>query len=375
MTYKVIQWAPGYIGEKALKYIIKHPMLELVGVKVYSDAKEGLDAGELCGLAPMGIKATKDEGVLLAMDADCVVFNCGDTSLQNPYPGTMGYGFLETICRILESGKNVVSTTPMQMLNVRHMGEEGQKLVDMLNASCKKGNSTVTFSGFEPGFMGDTVPSIISSISTDVTRVRIYELVDWGNYDKFDTLLALGLGTNHDTATRQMIMNAFIDIWSTTINDLADLMNIKLDRITAWDEPVLADESFVAKGGMEIPKGTVAVNHWAIEGIVNDEPVIGIEHINRMRHDLAPELPSMEHGGYRVVIDSNELPITTDIKLGVGSSLSGVYDSFDTAMFGVAARSINTIEAVCKASPGYKTKEELPAITGRNTMWKWFTGA
>ena len=369
MSYKVIQWAPGYIGEKALKYIIRHPNLELVGVKVYSDRKDGVDAGELCGLPPVGVKATKLEAAVLATEADCVVFNCGDTELANPFPGTMGYEFIETMCRILESGKNVVSTTPMQMLNVKHLGEEGLKLVDMLNAACQKGDSTITFSGFEPGFMGDTVPSIISSISTDVTRIRLFELVDWGNYDKYDTLLGLGLGTNHDAATRQMIINAFIDIWSPTINDLADLMNIRLDKVTAWDDPVLAQETFTAKGGMQIPKGTVAVNHWAIEGIVDGESVIGIEHINRMRHDLAPDLPSMEHGGYRVVIDSNELPITTDIKLGIGSSLSGSYDSFDTAMYGVAARCINTIEAVCEATPGYKTKEDLPTITGRNTMW------
>jgi 4-hydroxy-tetrahydrodipicolinate reductase len=38
--YKVIQWATGVVGENALKGIIRHPKLELAGVKVYSDKKD-----------------------------------------------------------------------------------------------------------------------------------------------------------------------------------------------------------------------------------------------------------------------------------------------------------------------------------------------
>ena len=41
--YKVIQWATGVVGKNALKGIIQHPKLELVGVKVYSDEKEVQD--------------------------------------------------------------------------------------------------------------------------------------------------------------------------------------------------------------------------------------------------------------------------------------------------------------------------------------------
>ena len=39
--YKVIQWATGVAGTASLKGIIRHPKLELVGVKVYSDEKAG----------------------------------------------------------------------------------------------------------------------------------------------------------------------------------------------------------------------------------------------------------------------------------------------------------------------------------------------
>ena len=43
--YTVIQWATGVVGAASLRGIIRNPILELVGVKVYSDEKEGREAG------------------------------------------------------------------------------------------------------------------------------------------------------------------------------------------------------------------------------------------------------------------------------------------------------------------------------------------
>ena len=34
--YRVIQWATGVVGSAALRSIVRHPKLELVGAKVYS---------------------------------------------------------------------------------------------------------------------------------------------------------------------------------------------------------------------------------------------------------------------------------------------------------------------------------------------------
>jgi hypothetical protein len=35
--YRVIQWATGVVGSAALRGIIRHPRLELVGLKTYLD--------------------------------------------------------------------------------------------------------------------------------------------------------------------------------------------------------------------------------------------------------------------------------------------------------------------------------------------------
>ena len=48
MTHRVIQWATGNVGRSALRAVAEHPDLELVGLFVSDEAKQGVDAGELC---------------------------------------------------------------------------------------------------------------------------------------------------------------------------------------------------------------------------------------------------------------------------------------------------------------------------------------
>ena len=57
MNYRVVQWATGSIGMRSLRAVLEHPKMSLVGLYVHSEAKAGRDAGELCGLEPVGIQA------------------------------------------------------------------------------------------------------------------------------------------------------------------------------------------------------------------------------------------------------------------------------------------------------------------------------
>ncbi len=48
--------------------------MTLVGVLVHGADKAGRDAGELCGLDPVGVAATRDIDDILALGADCVLY-------------------------------------------------------------------------------------------------------------------------------------------------------------------------------------------------------------------------------------------------------------------------------------------------------------
>ena len=94
MSVKVIQWATGGVGRAAIEGIVAHPELELVGCWVHSDDKVGRDVGELCGIEPLGVKATNDVDVLINTPADCVMYSpiMGNTEevvriLASRFPG------------------------------------------------------------------------------------------------------------------------------------------------------------------------------------------------------------------------------------------------------------------------------------------------
>ena len=70
MTYRVVQWATGNLGRAAVEGILSHPELTLAGVWVHSDDKAGRDAGEICGIDPIGIEATHDESRRLRLAGD-----------------------------------------------------------------------------------------------------------------------------------------------------------------------------------------------------------------------------------------------------------------------------------------------------------------
>ena len=105
---KVAVWGPGSMGVIALRGVIDHPELELVDVVVHSDAKAGRDAGELCGIAPVGVVATQDPAALLAGDADVVVYAAG----ANLRP----LEAVEDMVSILRAGKNVVSCSVVPLV-------------------------------------------------------------------------------------------------------------------------------------------------------------------------------------------------------------------------------------------------------------------
>ena len=70
VSYRVIQWATGAMGTDMLRQVIDHPDLDLVGVRVYSDEKQGVDAGDLADRPLTGVKATNDPQAVFDLDAD-----------------------------------------------------------------------------------------------------------------------------------------------------------------------------------------------------------------------------------------------------------------------------------------------------------------
>ena len=146
MAYRVIQWSSGNVGKHAIATLAARPGLELAGLYVYGEGKAGMDAGQIAGVDTLGVTATTDRHALLTAEADCVVH----TPLPSLVYGENPDEDVETICELLASGKNVVSTVGYMYPKVH-----GEALVGrfFLASSCRGGGSGFgSSSRFASGF-------------------------------------------------------------------------------------------------------------------------------------------------------------------------------------------------------------------------------
>ena len=141
-TYKVVVWATGRVGKLAIRAIADRPNLELAGVWVHSQAKDGQDAGTLAGIQPLGVAATRDSAAVLDGDADCVFYTGPATSRPREA--------IEDFCTILGSGKNVVTTSLPGLVYPR--GSMRESALNRIIEAAKEGNSSIFSTGIEPGF-------------------------------------------------------------------------------------------------------------------------------------------------------------------------------------------------------------------------------
>jgi hypothetical protein len=73
VTKRVVVWGTGVVGKMVIPEIVRHPLFELVGVGVSNPDKVGRDAGEICGVGPIGITATDDLDALVRLAPDALV--------------------------------------------------------------------------------------------------------------------------------------------------------------------------------------------------------------------------------------------------------------------------------------------------------------
>jgi 4-hydroxy-tetrahydrodipicolinate reductase len=350
MTLRVIQWSTGNVGRYALRAILGHPELELAGVYVHSREKAGRDAGELCGLAPVGVAATNDAEGLLALDADCVCYTA--TADRRPFEA------VDDICRLLASGKNVVSSSLVGLVHPRALPE---RITAQLEDACRRGGSSFFTSGIDPGFANDLLPLVLSGLCESFEEIRIQEIINYSTYAQPEVLFeTMGFGQPLDATPILLAPNALRFAWGGTIRLLAEGLGLELDEVREQHEKRPAAKPLFVLGRTVEP-GTLAALRFEVQGIVRGRPVLVVEHVTRLDDALAPEWPQ-GNGCYRVLVKG--VP-------GMRVEFEFWDEHGDHAVGGVfltATRLVNAIPAVCAAPPGLLSALSLPLVTGRGRL-------
>jgi hypothetical protein len=356
---RVIQWGVGSVGTDALNFVLDREDLELIGVRCYTEAKVGRDAGELAGRPPVGVIATTEVEALLQLDADCVLFMPGDGLLDPTVPGSPSRAWVDEVLPILASGKNVVSSLAAGM-HWKHLAN-GSGLRDELNSACEKGSSSIFFTGIDPGFITDCLAITMASVVGRISQIRTFEMIDYGTYPGLAQMDALGFGRRPDDVS-SATFTTVEPTWACALYQIADSFGATLDSTSLEADFDISPQRSTAPSGMVVEAGTIGAIRWSLTGTIAGTPRLVINHINRMGIAMAPDWPNIgTHGGYRVEIDGFP-PYRGDFPLGVPG---GTGSSLQDAVAMTAARCVNYIDAVARATPGYKTTIDLPTVGAR----------
>jgi hypothetical protein len=346
MAYQVIQWATGNVGRSAIEGILAHPELELVGVWVHGEDKVGRDAGEICGIDPVGVTATNDTGALLEREADCVLY-----SPLLPQPAE--------VIRILESGKNVVTPLgwffPFQLPGVAEM-----------EAACRKGGVTLHGTGIHPGGITERFPLMVSALSRNVRHVRAEEFSDIRTYPAESVVRDVMLfGKTPEAAVRSPMLQLLGNGFGQSIDMVAAELGFALDA-----EKRAIHQMAVATAPIETPvgvieKGTVAGQRFTWQGLVGGEPVMTVRVNWLMGQDhLEPAWSFGEHGERFEVEITGEPPVHLTFHGLHPADLRFDLDR-NPGIVATAMHCVNAIPQVCDAAPGIRTYLDLPLVSGR----------
>jgi hypothetical protein len=344
--YRVIQWSTGNVGRSAIEGIAAHPDLELAGVWVHSPDKVGVDAGELCGGAPLGVRATDSVEELLALGADCVVYS--------PILGRR-----KEIVRILEAGLNVV--TPLGWF----FPGTGAGVAEV-EAACRAGGVTLHGTGIHPGGITERFPLMISAMSGQIRHVRAEEFSDIRSYRAEAVVRDVMLfGKTRADAEKSPMLTMLGLGFAESIDMVAAGLGIGLDP-----EKRTTHEMAIATAPIQTPvgvidAGTVAAQRFCWQGTVRGEPVITVR-VNWLMGEENLD-PAWNFGPER---ERFEIEIEGDPP--VLATFHGLHPPDATApiernrgIVATAMHCVNAIPYVCRAEPGIRTYLDMPLVSGR----------
>ncbi|MGW1027944.1 NAD(P)H-dependent amine dehydrogenase family protein [Streptomyces sp. NPDC002577] len=335
--YRVVQWATGNIGSRTLRATIQHPQLELAGVYVHTPAKAGRDAGDLCGLPPVGVAATDDIEEILALGADCVLYTPRELDV-------------DVLCRLLASGTDVVTTRT----DFHHRDRLEPDLREPVEAACRKGGSSLHSTGSSPGFITEAVPLVLSSIQRRLDSLLIEEYADLSRRDSPALLFeVMGFGrppAEFDAGRVESLGASF----GPSLRLVADTLGVRLDGIEATGEAACARSRMRIAAGTVEP-GTVAAQRVTVAAMRDGRPLLRFRANWYCGTDLDRDW-DLRSTGWHVTLDG-DAPLDIDIRFPVTlERLAAVSPSY------TANRAVNAVPYVCQAPPGIRTTADLPQI-------------
>ena len=343
-NYRVIQWASGTVGQFAIRHFASNPDFELIGVLVTNPEKAGKDAGEIADCGVTGVIATDDVDAILRLDADCVHY--APRSLD-----------LETVCRILRSGKNVVTPSGYWYPTDRY-----KEQFDQLDAACREGGVSFHGGGIHPGFAGDILALTNARLMDRIDCIHLQEIVNYGAGPSFHYVPHMGFGQSEEefhANPRRGTEAPFL--FAQGMAMVIEQLGCEMEKLETHVEVRLADRDIAYPGGV-IRKGTVAGQHFWWEAYAGGAPLVVYHGYWCFGADVEPAWDCRD-SKYRIIIEGDP---------GTEVTLQGVLmpdgRRHNPGMHWTSMLGVTAIPDVCDGPPGVLTHVDLGVVRPRGLV-------
>jgi 2,4-diaminopentanoate dehydrogenase len=346
-SLRTVVWGTGNVGRASIRAVVAHPGLDLAAVIVHNPDKVGRDAGELADVGrTLGVAATDDIEAVLAAVPDALVYAAsGDIRPDDA---------VEDIRRVLAAGTVVVTPSVYPLYDPRNAPPE---LTGPLLDAATTGRSSLFVSGIDPGWGNDILPILMTGLASTVDQIRCQEIFDYSTYDQPDAVRHLvGFGQPMDETPPMVAPTVPTMVWGGQVRMIARALGVELDEVReTLDRRALTETVTNSMGTFD--EGTQGGLRFEVQGIVDGEPVIVIEHITRIDAAVAPDWPSPPDGGagaHKVVLEGRPR-----IEVNIEAT-----DEGDNRAAGgnatAVGRLVNAIPWLCAATPGLYDALDVP---------------
>ena len=345
---RVVHWGTGNTGRHGLRAIIEHPALELVGLHVHSADKVGRDAGEICGLASIGIVATDSLNDTLALQPDCLSYMANGLGREEA-----AVADIEPFLRV---GVNVVTCSLIPLL---HPASAPAALLTPIEHACQLGRVSLFNSGIDPGYATSQLAASVLSICTEIECVRVQEL---GNFRRYGAAMVMreifGFGQPSTFIPPLVTSGMLQHFWTGTLHELATLQQVELDDISlSWETDLTHTTQETAFG--TVPAGSIGAIRFELTGKYEGRVVAVVEHVDRIAADVAPQWPKAngtDATAYRIEVTGRP-NVACELDFDFAGGVSG-------AVVATATFLANAIPTVCAARPGVLAMHDLSPFIG-----------
>jgi 4-hydroxy-tetrahydrodipicolinate reductase len=258
---------------------------------------------------------------------------------------------MDAVCRLLESGANVVSTRS----EFHRPASLDPEVRARLDDACAAGGSTLFSTGSSPGFITEALPFALLSMQRRLDRLVIEEFADMSSRDSPEMIFDLmGFGRDPSHFDPRGVEAHGGGSFAGSMRMVADALSLPLDDVVAKGQVAVARQSVEITAG-RVEAGTIAAQRLDVTGLRGGRPLLCFSANWYLTTDVDPAW-DLRATGWHVLVEG-DTPLDVDIHFPVPP------EEWAATSPGLTAhRPVNAVPYVCAAEPGIRTSAELPQI-------------